>query len=100
MKKLNMSDGLALCRETPGALLLDVRDPEEYAMGRIPGSVNLPLGRIREIGDLAEDLETPLFVYCLSGGRSSRACAALAAMDYEDVTDLGGIHRYVGELEK
>ncbi len=86
-------------RETPGAVLIDVRLPEEYEEGHIPGSKNIPLSSIREVSSLADDFELPLFVYCHSGARSSRAVYALKAMGYTNVKNLGGISAYTGKLE-
>ena len=40
-----MDEGVRAFRQTPGAVLLDVREPDEYAGGHVPGSVNLPLGQ-------------------------------------------------------
>jgi phage shock protein E len=73
-----------------GALLLDVRTPDEYAAGHVGGAVNIPvqvLGqRLSEVG--AKD--RPVVVYCKSGGRSARAAAELRQAGYA-VHDLGGI---------
>ena len=92
--------GLQQYKSTQGALLLDVREADEYASGHIPGSVNLPFSRLRDADDLVEDPETPLFIYCLSGGRSSRATALLIDMGYPSVTNIGGICAYKGEMER
>ncbi len=96
----SFEEGLALCRTTPGALLIDLRDPEDYGAGRIPGAVNLSLNTLRE--DLAEIAEpdTPLFLYCYAGMRSWQAEALLPAMGYENVHSIGGIDGYRGELEE
>ena len=92
---------LARYRETPGAVLLDVRAPQEYAGGHVPGSQNVPLNQLpRQIGALVPDLGTPVFVYCLSGARSSRAAALLRRMGYETVTNIGGISGYQGKVER
>lgn len=99
-EKLSINDGVNLCKETPDAVLLDVRDTDEYAAGHIPRAANLPLSRIREAEDRFPDADTPLFVYCLSGARSSRAVAALAEMGFTSVKNIGGIRSYSGELEK
>ena len=96
----DMSKGLEAYRSTPGALLLDVRSPGEYREGRIPGSVNLPLRALEDIGTIAGDKDTPIFVYCYSGGRSRQAAATLRSLGYTMVTDLGGITSYSGTLER
>lgn len=83
----------------PGAILLDVRQADEYARGHIPGARSVPLQALRDFSEEV-DRETPLYVYCLSGGRSARAVRALRGVGYTNVTDLGGINSYTGELEK
>ena len=81
-----LSEGLEQYRNTSGAVLLDVRTPEEYRDGHLPGAKNLPLDRLDTI---AEPAGSPLFVYCRSG---------LARAGYS-VTDLGGLLGYRGPLE-
>jgi len=83
----------------PSIRLIDVRTPEEYGAGHIPGSRNVPLNRIQEIGKAAPDRDAKLFVYCLSGARSASACAQLARMGYTNVFDIGGIARWNGRIE-
>ncbi len=99
-RKPDINEGVRNCAATPGAMLLDVRNPDEYAMGHIPGSVNLPLSEIRAAEDRIPELDTPLFVYCLSGARSSRAVAELQGMGYTNLRNLGGISKWNGEIEK
>ena len=82
-------------RDSSGAVLLDVRTPEEYRDGHLPGAKNLPLDRLDTI---AEPSGSPLFVYCRSGARSAQARARLARAGYS-VTDLGGLLGYRGPLE-
>ena len=93
--RTDINTGLEQARRTPGAVLLDVRTEGEYAAGHVPGSRNIPLDRI---GEAALDRETPLFVYCRSGARSSQACAILRQRGYEAV-NIGGILHYRGTLE-
>ena len=99
-KKDDINQGLKVYKETEGAVLLDVRTPDEVAEGRIPGSVNIPLQRLDDVEDAVEDLDTPLFVYCQSGMRSRKAAVRLEQMGYTNVNDLGGIMAYRGELER
>lgn len=99
-KKPDINEGVKTFAATTGAMLLDVRNPDEYALGHIPGSVNLPLSEIRTADDRIPDLNTPLFIYCLSGARSGRAIAELRSMGYTELHNLGGISKWRGELEK
>ena len=83
-------------KSTPGAILVDVREMDEFASGHIPGAVNLPLSVIGQC-DLPK--EAPLYVYCLRGSRSKRAVSILAEMGY-DARSIGGIKHFKGALEK
>ena len=98
LKTPDIHKGVEEYRNTPGALLLDVRTGAEYAEGHIPGSVNIPMQFLDE--PVAEDTDTPIFVYCLSGGRSRQAAAMLRREGYTKVKDIGGIAAYTGEVEK
>ncbi|WP_027881183.1 rhodanese-like domain-containing protein [Meiothermus rufus] len=74
-----------------GAYVVDVREPYEYAMGHIPGAVNIPLGRfVGEVGNLPKDRK--LVVVCASGGRSSQAAEYLVGHGFtkEQVGNLEG----------
>lgn len=96
----SMDEGVRQCRSTPGAVLVDVREEHEYAGGHVPGSVNLPLSCIQDAEAVLPDKTAPLFVYCLSGGRSRQAAAWLVSEGYTAVTNIGGISAYHGEVER
>ena len=85
---------------TAGAVLIDVREPGEYRAGHIPDAINIPLSQISNAQNLLPDQVTKLYVYCLSGGRSSRAVGMLQKLGYEDVKNIGGINSYKGQVEK
>ena len=84
----------------PGAVLVDVRTPQEYREGRIPGSVNAPLSSLASAKDLPAGKDVPLFVYCHSGARSRQAVTALARMGYVNAKNIGGIAAYTGKVER
>ena len=76
-------------------VLIDVRTPEEYTQAHIPKSVSLPLNQLKTgITKITNDKEKELFVYCLSGGRAASACSQLAAMGYQNVSNMGGIQTW------
>jgi phage shock protein E len=57
-----------------GALIVDVRTPEEYASGHYPGAVNIPVDEIeRRMNELGPDKNRPIVLYCRSGRRSGIA---------------------------
>ena len=95
----DINEGLARCRSTERALLLDVREPDEYAKGHIPGSMNLPLSALETAEICIPRLDTPVFVCCLSGARSAQAVSRLRKMGYRQVENIGGILNYRGEKE-
>ena len=100
LKQPDINSGLNEYRAGPGAVLLDVRTPQEYREGHIPGSVNIPLQTLDKKGAGADNKDTPLFVYCLSGARSRQAVGVLKGMGYTNVTNLGGISAYTGKVEQ
>ncbi|HEV7167334.1 MAG TPA: molybdopterin-synthase adenylyltransferase MoeB [Micrococcaceae bacterium] len=81
--------------------LIDVREPGEYAMVRIPGSTLVPLAGIQSGTALAGIRhEVPLVLHCKSGARSAQALASLKAAGYDDVVHLeGGILAWVRDVE-
>lgn len=99
-KTPDINGGLQRFHATPGALLVDVREADEYADGHIPGSVNLPLSALDTAEISIPRRETPLFVYCLAGTRSAQAVARLQRMGYARVENIGGIRSYRGETER
>ncbi len=100
MKRADINESLKQCESTQGAVLLDVRTPQEFAQGRIPGSRNLPLQEIDKAAQVLKDKKSPVFVYCLSGARSRQAVMALEQMGYANVTNIGGIGSYRGKVER
>ena len=100
LRKNDLETGLQQYRENPGALLIDVRNRDEYAEGHVPGSVNLSLKQLREIDEIATGYDQPLFLYCLSGARSSQAAAMLKDQGYTNVRSIGGVQGYQGQLVK
>ena len=99
-KQADINQGVKEYQSTSGAVLLDVRSPQEYNGGHIPGSKNIPLDTIDKVTAVAENKDTPLYVYCLSGGRSSQATNILKRMGYMNVNNIGGISAYSGKVEK
>lgn len=96
----NINEGVNKYMEAEGAYLLDVRTEDEYRSGHIQGSINLPLQRIEKIKKVVPYKKAEIFVYCLSGARSSQAVRYLKSQGYENVTNIGGVNRYKGKLER
>ena len=77
----------------PGAVLVDVRRPEEYGQGHLPGAVNIEV----TAPDFAQrvaalDKSAPTYLYCRSGARSATAAGLLAQAGFTHVHHLlGGV---------
>lgn len=78
-------------RDGDNFVLVDVREPVEFEIGRIPGSVLVPLAGIRD-GSALEQIPhgVPLILHCKAGSRSAQALASLKAAGYDDVVHLDG----------
>ena len=92
----NINRGLKEYRATSGAILVDVREADEFQSFHIPGAVKVPLSTISQT-NLPKN--APLFLYCLRGTRSKRAAGILKKMGYT-VKSIGGISGYKGEVER
>ena len=99
-KQSNINQGIEEYKRTAGAVLLDVRTPQEYQEGHIPESKNVPLQQLDNIVSVAKNKDIPLFVYCYSGSRSRQATGMLQRMGYSKVNNIGGIAAYSGKVEK
>lgn len=78
-------------RQNQKNVVLDVRTPEEYAAGHIPGSTNIDFNADdfqQKIGKL--DKDKTYLVHCASGGRSARACNQLGKLDFKNLYNLEG----------
>ena len=99
-KKTTNIKTVAKANSINGSIILDVRTISEYKDGHIPNSINIPVENIESVASKYKDKSTPFFVYCLSGARSASAARVMNQMGYENVTDMGGIMRYRGEIER
>lgn len=100
-RREDINEGAATCAAVKEAVLLDVREADEYAAGHIAGAVNVPLSQFAQrVHGAAPRADAPVYVYCLAGSRSVRAAKLLRSMGYTAVHDLGGVNGYKGELVK
>lgn len=76
-----------------GAVVVDVREPHEYAAGHIPGAYNIPKDTVLSNADLTalKDQQIPIMVYCRSGGRAGDVLDALAEDGFSYVMNIGGV---------
>ena len=83
--------------DNPGVQLVDVRTPDEFAAGNIPGSVNIDVltGHFGETAATMLDKAYTVAVYCRSGNRSKNAAKTLSMMEYNVVELDGGYNDWV-----
>lgn len=88
--------------EQENAVILDVREQDEFDSGHIAGAVLLPVGIIDEstAAEVIPSKDTTVLVYCRSGNRSKTASASLAELGYTQVYEFGGIKTWPYEVEK
>ena len=98
INRVDINKGVEEHKQHSGSVLLDVRTPDEYKEGHIPGSINIPLQQIEQAQTVIPDKNTKIYVYCRSGSRSSQATAYLFKMGYANVNNIGGILNYEGEV--
>ena len=78
-----------------GALLLDVRESDEYAAGHVPGAQLLPLSVLPvRVHELPRD--RPVYVVCQAGGRSAQAAQLLTAAGVDARSVTGGTAAWIG----
>ena len=74
-----------------GPLLLDVREPDEWQEGHLPGALHIPRGYLEQrVEGLVPDRNTEIVVYCAGGSRSAFATKTLTELGYENVVNLAG----------
>lgn len=91
IKEVTPKEAKARCQADSRALLLDVREQEEWNARHIPGALHVPLAQIeKEASTQFPDKTTPIICQCRSGKRSLIAAQTLKKLGFTDVTSLAG----------
>ena len=100
-RQISMDEAVKMMRDEKDYIILDVRRPDEFAEGHIPGAINVPNEEIgaTEIAELPNKSQL-ILVYCRSGRRSKEASEKLVRLGYTNIVEFGGIQDYEGEIEK
>lgn len=101
-KSVSMDEGLKMMADSSGYILLDVRRPDEFASGHIPGAVLFTNELMTKASaeKLLPNKNQRIYVYCRSGRRSKEASQKLVDYGYSNVIEIGGILDYKGVIEK
>ena len=85
-----VSSSVILEKIEAGAVIVDVRTPEEFRGGAYPGARNIPVQELAtRMAEIPKD--KPVVLYCASGGRSGLAAAMLKRAGFADVSNAGGL---------
>ena len=96
VNKITCADVNGLVSE--GAIVIDVRTPDEYNTDHIENAINIDSSQIKyAIKGKVSDLETKIIVYCQSGRRSAESAKILTELGYKNVYDMGSITDCYGE---
>lgn len=82
-----------------GAIVIDVRTPNEFDQGRVPESINIPVDRVAANAERIKNMKRPVIFCCASGSRSSNAVAIMKAKGFTQVFN-GGSWQHVLRLIK
>ncbi len=98
-RQISMEDAVKLMTEEDGYIILDVRRADEFAVGHIPGAINVANESIGT-DDIPElpDKDQLILVYCRSGNRSKQASQKLVNLGYTNIVEFGGIMDWPGEI--
>ena len=77
---------------------IDVRTPDEFAMGHIDGAINIPLDKLQQNIPAVVAIQGPKILYCRSGGRSSMAVNLLKQHVIANVENGGGIDELIRNI--
>jgi sulfur-carrier protein adenylyltransferase/sulfurtransferase len=88
VQEMSVKDAVALRHTTGDAVFLDVRDPQEYNLGKIPGAVTISRGNLEKNVEGQVPREKTVVVYCANGNRSAFAAETLREMGYGTVRSL------------
>ena len=90
IKEVNVDEAQKIL-QAGKAVFLDVREPQEFIEGILPGAIRIPRGLLElQIEKIQSDRSRPLVVYCAGGVRSALAAKTLAEMGYKDVKSMAG----------
>ena len=97
--QISQDEAKEMMKKDDGHLIVDVRRPDEFEAGHIPGAVCIPNENIgTEQPEELPDLDQILLIYCRSGNRSKQASQKLFEMGYTNVYEFGGIIDWTGEI--
>lgn len=100
VKDISMEKLHKLAKKDHDLVIIDVRSAGEFASGHIPRAKNIPVGVIgQRISSVVPNKATPIYLYCLSGGRAGTAGDVLLGLGYRQVYNAGSVNAWPGKLK-
>lgn len=88
---ISQADLMQRIKSNHAGLILDVRSPQEYAEGHIPGAINIPHNQIgSRLAEIGSRKDKDIILYCEIGGRASAAANTLQAAGFNKLLHLDG----------
>jgi rhodanese-related sulfurtransferase len=88
--EVSAGDVVPMVERKDPVVLLDVREPNEWNLGHIPGAIHLPRGQLESHIEALVPRDRSIIVYCAAGNRSALAADTLQQMGYARVSSLAG----------
>ena len=97
-RQISVNEAVYMMEQESDYIILDVRRPDEFAAGHIPGAINVANESIGTV-DIPQlpDKDQLIMVYCRSGRRSKEASEKLVKLGYTNIVEFGGILDWTGE---
>ena len=99
MRDISQEEGKRMIEEKH-VVLVDVRTPEEFKAGHIPGAINIRNESIKAEPEELPDKNARILLYCRSGLRAEDAMTKLDELGYTDLSNMGGILDWKGPITK
>ena len=90
IKKVTPAEAMRMSEQDPSIVYLDVREPNEWNLGRIPGALFIARGNLESRIEATIPREEKIIIYCARGNRSVFAAETLQTMGYGDVASMAG----------
>ena len=90
IKEVRVDDVKQMRARNEPVTIIDVREPNEWNLGRIPGAMHIPRGVLETKIEAAVPRDRPIVLYCAGGNRSALAADSLQQMGYDNVSSMAG----------
>jgi rhodanese-related sulfurtransferase len=88
IREMPLAEAMALHTQKAPVVFLDVREPNEYNLGRVPGAVFIPRGNLESNIEARVPRDARVIIYCANANRSAFAAERLQEMGYNDVVSM------------